>query len=295
MDHDYSTPGTRVFIEAQQARLFEHVEAIHIRRQAEEYARLHPGHIEHFLIQPAPKGGVLIRTAVELTGKLNRAVGAGEDGELDSSDIEQVEMIFKAIGLGSEIHLSPFASSGTIKTLLSRGYAYWGRLNTYWCKVDELVGKQTPSSQTSSPSDVSIRVVSSAEIEQFLEAAVAGFKDGGRSPELLRQLAELAAYRQDTVLYLAEVDGQIAGSAAMANIETADATVAHLYMDSTIPRYRGRGVQRQLIQSRLRDANREGVQLATSITRAASGSARNAERAGLSLAYTTSMFHRPCQ
>jgi GNAT superfamily N-acetyltransferase len=94
-------------------------------------------------------------------------------------------------------------------------------------------------------------------------------------------------------LFIARVDNKIAGSAALASIKTSDGGVAHLYLDSTLPGYRGRGVQQALIQARLREALRRGLSLATTIARVGDGSARNAERAGLRIAYTTSIFTRP--
>lgn len=290
-DDVISAPATHVFIEPHIAALCEHAEAIHIQRQAEQFASLNPK--QGVLVQPGPKGGVLIRTASSLKGKLNRAVGSGKDGELDDKDLERLESTFQTIGLGPEIHVSPFASPETMKFLLSRGYAYLGRLNTYWCKVEEATKKQITVQGTSSP-DLRIvtRVMSFAETHQFIEKSVAGFEDGGRPLELLRVLAELAAQREDTVMYVAELGGQIAGTAAMAVIDAEGVKVAHLYLDSTIPMYRGRGVQQALIQARLQDAYQRGVSIATTITRAGSGSARNAEKAGLALAYTTSIFGR---
>ncbi|KAJ6157941.1 hypothetical protein N7470_005533 [Penicillium chermesinum] len=209
---DDSSP-TQVFIDAHIANLCETAEAIHVQRQGEECARKNP------------KEDVL----------LNRAVGSGKQGALDNADLEKVESIFGVIGLGAEIHLSPFASAATIQTLLSRGYVNWGRLHTYWCRVDGPPADHATGTRKAEPGHVVTRTVQSSEIEQFVQASVAGFEDGGRSPALLRTVAGIAASRPDTTLYLAEVDGHVAGGAAMAIIETADGSVAHLYLDSTIP------------------------------------------------------------
>jgi GNAT superfamily N-acetyltransferase len=139
------------------------------------------------------------------------------------------------------------------------------------------------------------RLVAAHETEDFIEASIIGFQSHGRSRELLGELARIATRRADTQLFIALVDNKIAGSAALASIaiENSDGGVAHLYLDSTLPGYRGRGVQQALIQARLREAQRRGLSLATTITRVGDGSARNAERAGLRIAYTTSIFTRP--
>lgn len=136
-------------------------------------------------------------------------------------------------------------------------------------------------------------MVAAHEMEDFIETSIAGFQSNGRSRELLEALARIATRRPDTQLFVAVVNNKIAGSAALASIETSDGSVAHLYLDSTLPNYRGRGVQQALIQARLREARRRGVSLATTITRVGDGSARNAERAGLRIAYTTTILTRP--
>ena len=75
-------------------------------------------------------------------------------------------------------------------------------------------------------------------------------------------------------------------------MQTRMGKTAHLYLDSTLPEYRGRGVHLALIEARLRDVQQLGLHLATTITRVGSGSARNMEGSGVRLAYTTTIFTR---
>ena len=89
------------------------------------------------------------------------------------------------------------------------------------------------------------------------------------------------------------IDNQIAGTAALAVLETSKGKVAHFYLDSTLPESHGRGVHLALVQARLREMKRLGLPLATTITTAGSDSARNAERAGMHIAYTTRIFTKP--
>ncbi|KAJ5769650.1 hypothetical protein N7520_004209 [Penicillium odoratum] len=140
--------------------------------------------------------------------------------------------------------------------------------------------------------DIVVRLAEPHETEEFIEASIAGFQDNGRSRDLLGALAALAIQRKD-MLFFAEANGQLAGTAVMATMDTPDGTVAHFYLDSTIPRFRGQGVHLALIQARLRAAHQLGHCLATSITRIGDGSGRNAERAGMSVAYTTPIFNAP--
>lgn len=102
----------------------------------------------------------------------------------------------------------------------------------------------------------------------------------------------MAELREDTILYFALVDGQIAGSAGMALIKTSTGGLAHMYIDSTLPEYRGRGIQTVLLRARLVDARREGYDLASSGCNPGTGSARTYEREGFALSYTKVHFKK---
>ena len=83
--------------------------------------------------------------------------------------------------------------------------------------------------------------------------------------------------------YLAVSDtGDPAGGAAQANRDG----LATLFADSTIPRFRGRGLHRELIAARLNEAIAQGCDMATASTQPGSGSQRNYERLGFEVVYT---------
>lgn len=288
-----STP--QLSIEAHLAHQCEEAEALHIWRQGQVCAQIYPG--QEIVFRPVPNGGIVIRTLSTLTGKLNRAVGCGKDGDLDKDTLRELESVFAVIGLAPEIHVSPFASPTTLESLVAHGFEETGVLSTYWCPLENwataTTSTRTSSMTMSSTGPIETRLIAAQEIEGFIGASITGFQSNGRPRELLGELARIAARRMDTQLFIALVDNKIAGSAALASIETSDGGVAHLYLDSTLPAYRGQGVQQALIQARLREAQSRGLALATTITRVGDGSARNAERAGLRIAYTTSIFTRP--
>lgn len=257
---------------------------MHIRKQAEAYAQIHPE--QKIKIWQPQKGGIGILTLPILQGKLNRAVGCGRVSPLQEDDLRELESIFATIGLECEIHPSVFASAP--EALLSRGYTERAVLSTYWCNVRDWAMAVPDRSRK-----ITVRVAEPDETHQFIEASISGFQSNGRSRELLGALAELAIQRKD-ILFFAEVNGQVAGTAAMAILGTPDGKqVAHLYLDSTHPDFRGQGVQLALIQERLRTSHQLNLEMATSITQAGDGSARNAERAGLSVAYIAPIFTAP--
>jgi GNAT superfamily N-acetyltransferase len=134
---------------------------------------------------------------------------------------------------------------------------------------------------------ITISRVAAERAQEFPSWSLAGYRDGGKAELLLETLARSAVLRADTSLYIATIDWKVAGSAGMAFIETAKGGVAHFYIDSTLPEYRGRGIHRALLRARLADARKAGFDLAPVAPQPGDGSCRNFERAGFSLAYTT--------
>ena len=84
------------------------------------------------------------------------------------------------------------------------------------------------------------------------------------------------------ICYLASVEGEIAGGAALAIREG----LATLCADGIIPAFRRRGLQSELIAARLNEAAAQGCDLATASTLPGSQSQRNYERLGFQVAYT---------
>ena len=270
----------QIFIDEHTARICEQVEAMHLRQQAEMCTQIYPE--RQILMQSAMKGGILIRTLAQFDGKLNRVIGCAKDAPIGEDDLKELESIYAAIGVKPQIHMSPFAQAYDRNALLTQGYIENKVLSTYWYDIR----KWPTETASDAPQDVVVRPAEPHEAEQFIAASVAGFQDKGRDADLLRLLAELAIRRMN-MLYFALVDGEIAGTAAMAVMDTPEGGAAHFYLDSTMPQYRGRGVHRALIRARLRAAHQLGICLVTDITTVGDGSARNAERAGFRLAYTT--------
>ncbi|KAL4954453.1 hypothetical protein BDW69DRAFT_183501 [Aspergillus filifer] len=93
-----------------------------------------------------------------------------------------------------------------------------------------------------------------------------------------------AFHRPDTRVYIARINDEIAGTAAMALIDTDIGNVANSYFDSTLPNFQGRGVEMELIRARLADAKRARVNYATASTWPVGSSARNFAKAGFRVA-----------
>ena len=96
--------------------------------------------------------------------------------------------------------------------------------------------------------------------------------------EVCRRLLNI----EHATAWLAQVDGV---PAAGAGLNTRN-KLALLFADSTLEKYRGRGLHLALIRARLQHAAELGCDLATASTAPGSTSQRNYERAGFRVIYT---------
>lgn len=259
------------------ARRLEAAEAAHLAAQVRMYAALDPA--AGALTLPVA-GGLAARTRPEFGRKLNHVTGVGLDRPITAADLAQIEALYHPHGLPAELDLCPLAQDGTLALLCGRGYRPSAFSNTYACAL-------TDADLNPVASDLTIGPVTPDLHGAFIEASVAGFlaQPVPRPAALLRVLAQIALARFDGAAFLARLDGQVVGSGAVAVLDAPDGPVAHLYIASTRPEARGRGVQLALLRARLAHARAQGAGLA-SVTARPGASARNAERAGFGLAYT---------
>ena len=265
------------------AAAIEDAEARHLRLQVEHWRSL--GATDAHVVEIG--GGVAAFTERMFGRKLNHVTGIGMSGPVDPDALGRLESAYAARGLATEIDLCPHAAPGLLPLLAARGYAVNAFSNTYARTLDAVAA---------GGGDAGIEILAGAPArELFVEASVAGFslQAEQRPRELLEALARIALSRADTALFVARIDAEVAGSAGLSIAETALGPIAELYIASTLPAFRGRGVQTALLRARLAAARAAGCVLAVVMARPANTSARNTERAGFSLAFTKATFARP--
>jgi GNAT superfamily N-acetyltransferase len=130
--------------------------------------------------------------------------------------------------------------------------------------------------------------VNAGEIALWTRTLVAGFFE--RTELTLEELAigDSLAAMHGAGAFLAEVDGR-AAAAATARVHQ---KLISLFGDSTLPEFRGKGLQPALIRARLLWAAEQECTLATAATLPGTVSQRNYQREGFQVAYTKMNMQR---
>jgi GNAT superfamily N-acetyltransferase len=222
---------------------------------------------------------------------MNKVIGLGFDMELDLHALGEIEDRWRERDEPVRIELSTLTDPEIAGELSDRGYRLRGFENVLARRLHDLPDPAVFH-------DISIDLVGQDDVSAWFEVAVDSFAnmDGTGSvaddplsrEELARSLADLLggmAYNR----YLARIDGLPVGEAAL----HVDDRLALLAGSGTLPAYRGRGVQKALVQRRLHDARNAGCEFAVVVTAPGSRSQDNVMRRGFELLYSRAILIRP--
>jgi GNAT superfamily N-acetyltransferase len=180
----------------------------------------------------------------------------------------EAESHFARQGLPVRLTFCPLGLGQNLELLGSRGYKATGFMNIY-------VQPSQPV-QVQPLEGIEVRPV--ADLGEWLEAS----RNAWGEHSLGDLFQQVALERPEAQSFVAIADGKPVAVAAMRMREG----VAVLNGTGTMPQYRGRGIQRALVQTRLAVAHAAGCELAMVTASPGGQSARNLERLGFTLAYT---------
>ncbi|THY07251.1 hypothetical protein D6D01_09797 [Aureobasidium pullulans] len=232
-------------------------EAIHLERQILALQTLYP--TQGYSIKRVA-GSTTILSPAMLGRKLNHTYGFALEGEVTMDDLHGIEVAYKQNGVHPEIDVCDFAD-GSAFDLLSAQYTITGSLCEYQQALSDFQGPAMLGS------GIMISILGPEGHDTFVQASIDGFSSTGRTPELLKVLAESAAARSDTILFSASLDGELVGTAAMAMIDVEDIKVVVFFIDSCLPSARGKGIHKALLLERLRVAKDRGCDIAVATAR----------------------------
>ncbi|NBO63995.1 MAG: GNAT family N-acetyltransferase [Acidobacteria bacterium] len=211
--------------------------------------------------------------------------GLGMRAPLTEQDLERIEAFYRRHNSRVFHEVSPLADITVHKMLSQRGYYPVEMTNVLFASTSEspiLANDRTTGSRRDDSCEVQVRTVGETEFSEWAKLSAAGWSDNPEFTDLIYDLALVAASRERSLSFIAEIEGRPVGTAGLILIDD----VALLTGASTLQEYRRRGVQRSLLRSRLEVAFEMGCQLAMICALPGSSSQRNAERSGFRIAYT---------
>ena len=260
-----------VFADAALAARLESISAAENERFATAAARMHP--------EDRPEaiwvaGGCAV--FCNPGGPINQVTGLGFSGVVTAEDIDKIEAFYDAHGAPTRINVCPLADPSLVAELSRRCYVSDSFENML---VRELLNSDVLPEPDPA---IDIRIVEPDEYELWGRQVAHGFSSTrGPSDEELR-LGRVVAHQDDIVRLLAWVDGEPAGTGEVVIREG----VGWLSADTTLPRFRGRGIQTAMQRRRLLIAREAGCGLAVTESHPGSDSQRNMERHGFRIVYT---------
>jgi GNAT superfamily N-acetyltransferase len=268
------------FMDLELARRVERAEANACRECAEAFHLAHP---EFPVAVEELGGGIAVFAGVD--SPVTQAIGVGLGDTVTEEDLDRLGDFFLQRNAPAAVELCPLVDISLYEKFATRGY----RLLEV---SDILIRELTPveSINVAVPhGGVAVRQAFQDEGKLWTTTVAQGFAEHFPVTQEILDVMEGFFHAKSAQAFLAFVDGEVAGGAALAM----HGGVCGLFGASTLPNFRKRGVQTALLGSRIFWAVERGCDLAVSIAQPGSVSHRNIERAGFRVAYTRTKLIRP--
>lgn len=207
---------------------------------------------------------------------ITQTFGLGLFEPVGAPEMETIERFFRERGSEVMQEVSPIAPPRVLALLVERGY----RPHELSSVLFRPLGAADAAPPR--PGSVRARLIAPDEGDVYADTSAEAWSETKELVDFIRSYAAITARARGTHCFLAEMDGEPVGAGALAVHDG----VALLAGAATIPRWRGRGGQRALLEARLRFAVERGADLAIMAAAPGSSSQRNAERQGFRIAYT---------
>lgn len=228
----------------------------------------------------AVAGGFAVYCGAE--SPVTQAVGLGLHGPVSEQEFDRLEEFYRSRKETVRVESCPLADASLIRQFGERGYRV-----TEFSNVMAL-SLQGVGFQDGSAAGVAIELVGDGQMDLWTLTVAQGFSENFPVSQGILEVMKLFASGSGVESYLARLDGEVAGGGTLA----LRGSVAGLFGASTLPAFRGRGVQTALLRRRLRRAVERGCNLAVCLAAPGSISQRNAMRQGFSALYTRVKFER---
>lgn len=241
----------------------------------------------HFGFTLARRHGLLALGSTRLAGPLfHRTIGFGISAPANAATVAAVLRHYAELGADARIEVAEgIAPRDTDGLLRRQGFRREREAHTVHLRT----AVRPP--EVRHVRGLSIDSVRQRDLRRFGRLARTGFEeDGERGAFVERSTAALL--RRGTPGRFIGYLGRIDGEAAATGIVCLTPGVGGLYSDTTLPEFRGRGIQPAMIRSRIERGLRRGERIFTARTEGANASARNYEQTGFVPLYRASFWVR---
>ncbi len=268
------------FVNLELARRVEFAEAAACRECAEAFHALHP----EFPVAVAEIGGGVACFAGP-ESPVTQAIGFGLNGKVEDADFDRLGEFFHSRNAPAAAEICPLVEMSLYEKFAARGY----RLLEVSNVLIKTIAKEAAAQPSAVSPDITLRPAQPDEAKLWTRTVAQGFAEHFPVTQEILDVMEGFFHGKNSRPFLALVGAQPAGGAAM----TIHDGVCGLFGASTLPDFRGRGIQTALLAARISVAAHEGCDLAVSIAQPGSISHRNIERSGFRAAYTRTKLIRP--
>jgi GNAT superfamily N-acetyltransferase len=212
---------------------------------------------------------------------ITQATGVGFSGEVTDADFAKLEHFFFSRGAAVNVETSPFADPSLFAHFARNGYKA--------IEHSSVLVRRVASPEEDSPlPGLKVTEVTAGQDELWVRTVCQGFAEHFPVTDELLEIMGMFSDTPGTRKYLAWVDDKIVGGAGL----TVREGIVGLLGASTLPEFRRRGIQRELIRVRMAAAAKAGCDIALSFALVGSSSERNIIRNGFRVAYTRTKFMR---
>ncbi|WP_214829356.1 GNAT family N-acetyltransferase [Exiguobacterium algae] len=215
-------------------------------------------------------------------GNMSFAVGFGLNRPTSFYDLHQMEKWVRGKNV-SRLHIEvcPLADDSLLRLLQERNYTLDHFLDVWVLDVQAFEVSEATTSQ--------VEEVQSETVDEWARAIAAGFAESGT---VLQETIDTAkgfyALHENKAYLVREGDAVVAGG-----ILAIQDKMGELFLTSTVPAYRQKGYQTQLILERIAQAKAAGCETVTVTTKVDSASGRNMERLGFRPYYQKAVMKSP--
>jgi GNAT superfamily N-acetyltransferase len=271
---------TALLLNLELARRIELAEAQAAVEGAETLGRLRPGScaaVERIA------GGFAVYCGAN--SPITQAVGIGLLGAVSEGEFDRLEQFYGSREEPVRVETCPLADPTFIEQFGKREYRVTEFANVMALPLD---GSNGAKSWPGPPESMTIEKIGVDQIDLWTLTVSQGFAEHFPVTQEMLEVMKMFALGPSAECYLARLDGKVAGGATL----TIRNGVGGLFGASTLPDFRGRGVQTALLHTRLARAAEAGCDLAVSLALPGSTSERNIVRRGFSVLYTRVKFER---